>query len=212
MSSSGYQAWSVTAGEIPTTSKWNTLGSNDASFNTGNGFNDAIIQPRHFGRAVIPGSALGIQSVLFTYLNSSPSIGTGVWVPVGYNTTWINSGAIPYVVNGTQITVPYTGLYRVIAQNSFNNVSDGGTFLVSYSINSTSGPTLPWTRSQAGTTAVNSILGDIILPMNSGDKLTIYAYAVGSSLTLQGQTPGTGNVPPTGDLTYLNLAFLGTQV
>lgn len=47
MSSSGYTAWNVTAGEVPTTAYWNILGSNDASFNTGNGFNDGIILPRH---------------------------------------------------------------------------------------------------------------------------------------------------------------------
>lgn len=49
MSSSGYVAWGVTAGEIPTTAYWNILGYNDASFNTGNGFNDSIIIPRHMG-------------------------------------------------------------------------------------------------------------------------------------------------------------------
>lgn len=30
----GYQAWSVTASEQPTTAYWNILGSNDAAFNT----------------------------------------------------------------------------------------------------------------------------------------------------------------------------------
>jgi hypothetical protein len=48
MPSSGYTAISFTAGEQPTTAKWNLVGSNDASFNTGNGFNDGIIIPRHF--------------------------------------------------------------------------------------------------------------------------------------------------------------------
>lgn len=48
MASSGYTAWSVTAGEIPTTAYWNILGYNDASFNTGLGFNDSIIEQRHF--------------------------------------------------------------------------------------------------------------------------------------------------------------------
>lgn len=47
MSASGYTAWSVTAGEIPTTAYWNILGSNDASFNNGNGINDSAIVTRH---------------------------------------------------------------------------------------------------------------------------------------------------------------------
>lgn len=60
MSSSGYQLWTVTAGEVPTTSKWNMLGGNDASFNTGNGFNDQILMTRHFAATQIPSSALNL--------------------------------------------------------------------------------------------------------------------------------------------------------
>lgn len=47
MASSGYQLWNVVAGEQPTTAKWNILGNNDSSFNSGVGFNDAIIATRH---------------------------------------------------------------------------------------------------------------------------------------------------------------------
>lgn len=47
MPSSIYAAWSVVAGEQPTTAKWNILGSNDSSFNTGVGFNDSVILSRH---------------------------------------------------------------------------------------------------------------------------------------------------------------------
>ena len=54
MASSGYQAWSVVAGETPTTTKWNLLGSNDASFNTGLGFNDGVIVTRHLASGISP--------------------------------------------------------------------------------------------------------------------------------------------------------------
>ena len=47
MPSSGYTAITFVANEQPTTAKWNLIGSNDASFNTGNGFNDDIILARH---------------------------------------------------------------------------------------------------------------------------------------------------------------------
>lgn len=41
-----YGAWSVIAGEQPTTSKWNILGTNDSSFNDGTGIGSgAIAQP-----------------------------------------------------------------------------------------------------------------------------------------------------------------------
>lgn len=54
MSATQYAAWSVTAGEQPTTAKWGILGQNDASFNTGVGFNDGIIAWRHLSSDVIP--------------------------------------------------------------------------------------------------------------------------------------------------------------
>jgi hypothetical protein len=47
MPASIYTAWSVVADEQPTAAKWNILGSNDGSFNTGVGFNDDIIKSRH---------------------------------------------------------------------------------------------------------------------------------------------------------------------
>jgi hypothetical protein len=47
MSSSGYTPQSFFAGEVPTTTIWNFLWTNDASFNSGDGFNDGIILTRH---------------------------------------------------------------------------------------------------------------------------------------------------------------------
>lgn len=54
MSATGYTPWVVTVGEQPTTAYWNLLGSNDASFNSGQGFNDQIILWRHLSNDIIP--------------------------------------------------------------------------------------------------------------------------------------------------------------
>lgn len=64
MPSSGYQAETFTAGEVPTTTIWNFLWSNDASFNTGNGFNDGIIIARHFATNAVPAVALATNAIL----------------------------------------------------------------------------------------------------------------------------------------------------
>lgn len=40
-----YAAWSVSYGEQPSASKWNILGTNDASFNDGTGIASAAITP-----------------------------------------------------------------------------------------------------------------------------------------------------------------------
>lgn len=63
MASSGYTAISFVANEQPTTAKWNLIGSNDASFNNGNGFEDGIIVSRHFATKAVPASALPTNSV-----------------------------------------------------------------------------------------------------------------------------------------------------
>jgi hypothetical protein len=58
MPSSGYTLWSVIASEMPTTSKWNLLGANDASMNTGLGFNDGVLIARHFSNGAAGTSAV----------------------------------------------------------------------------------------------------------------------------------------------------------
>lgn len=42
-----YQVWSVVFGEQPSASKWNILGTNDASFHDGTGIDDIVILTRH---------------------------------------------------------------------------------------------------------------------------------------------------------------------
>jgi hypothetical protein len=48
-----YTPWSVTAGEVPTTAKWNILGDNDESFNDGTGIADNAIITRHLNAASV---------------------------------------------------------------------------------------------------------------------------------------------------------------
>ena len=86
MSSSGYIPWAVTAGEVPTTAYWNILGSNDASFNSGTGFNDGAVAARHLSSsaflAVYPVGAIYISTV-----NTNPgTIFGGTWVAYSQGT------------------------------------------------------------------------------------------------------------------------------
>jgi microcystin-dependent protein len=64
MPSSGYAVWSVVVGEQPTTTKWNVLGTNDASFNAGTGLNDTTIQYRHLQSDMIPTGVIHLWSVV----------------------------------------------------------------------------------------------------------------------------------------------------
>lgn len=73
MASTIYTPWAVTAGEQPTTAYWNILGSNDSSFNTGQGFNDGIIVNRHLAAGAVLSA-----NVKPTYIESTGNTnGTG---------------------------------------------------------------------------------------------------------------------------------------
>ena len=84
MASSGYTAWNVTAGEVPTTAYWNILGANDASFNSGNGINDSAIITRHLAAHNVTNNtyvmneinATNGQAIGQTWTNVSPWSGT----------------------------------------------------------------------------------------------------------------------------------------
>ncbi len=68
MPSSGYTADSFTANEQPTTAKFNELWTNDASFNTANGLNDAVIVNRHIAAGAVTGSQLANSTVTATQI------------------------------------------------------------------------------------------------------------------------------------------------
>jgi len=92
MPSSGYAIWSVVADEQPTAAKWNILGSNDASFNNGNGLEDSVI----LNRQVAAGFVVQADQANF----SAVATGTGT-IPYD-NTT-------PQITEGTEfMTLLYT--------------------------------------------------------------------------------------------------------
>lgn len=86
MSASGYTAWSVTAGEIPTTAYWNLLGSNDASFNSGNGINDNAILTRHISAHNVTKTTYVYNEVLASVIAAGTSW-TNIWTGGSITTT-----------------------------------------------------------------------------------------------------------------------------
>jgi hypothetical protein len=85
MPSSGYVLWSVTAGEQPTTAKWNLLGSNDASFNAGNGLNDSVIVARHLANgSVTPPAANDLTKAVNRQNITTNSVVTNQLIQYGW--------------------------------------------------------------------------------------------------------------------------------
>lgn len=64
MASSGYTVITFVANEQPTTAKWNLIGSNDASFNNGNGFEDDIIINRHIADLAVEGDNIDFTDIV----------------------------------------------------------------------------------------------------------------------------------------------------
>lgn len=212
MAASGYTAWSVTAGEVPTASKWSLLGQNDASFNTGNGFNDAILQSRHFANNSVPGSALGVQAILYAGPASAPTVTASTWNALSTSGWWqrVNSGSTAYVLSGQYIQVPYTGIYEVTWHAAFGGtVADASQNLVAVSINSTTTQNLPWTRTYAGAGGTLAVEQRIPVAANSGDKITLWVWP--STTTMGGGALQGSGLPPSGDTSYVYIRYVGTQ-
>lgn len=70
-----YAAWSVTFGEQPSASKWNILGTNDASFNDGTGIGSgAYFTPWASWTPTITNLTLGSGSVTATYIQIGKTV------------------------------------------------------------------------------------------------------------------------------------------
>ncbi len=118
-----YTAWSVTAGEQPTTAYWNILGSNDGSFNTGNGFNDAIIIARHIAAGAVTSSAFGANSIFSTALGLSALLD-----PTNGVKTLANSGT----AGGTMWYINLGGIKILWGETNSQSSGNPG---ISYGIN-----------------------------------------------------------------------------
>lgn len=90
-----YQVWSVVFGEQPSASKWNILGTNDASFNDGTGIADNAILNRHLASGIVKASELDLdptetyiatdQTTTSTSYTDLATAGPAVTIPVGSN-------------------------------------------------------------------------------------------------------------------------------
>lgn len=98
MSSSGYTAITFVANEQPTTAKWNLIGSNDASFNNGNGFEDGIIINRHIADDAVKGNNLDLDS-------AEMLLGAD-----------FSTSSTSFVDTGLKVTLPAIGKWLMFAQ------------------------------------------------------------------------------------------------
>lgn len=129
MPSSGYTAITFVANEQPTTAKWNLIGSNDSSFNTGDGFNDAIIKTRHLGSSSdlkVPAGNLDYNTIRKSiYSGTSGTTGTVVTSDpmTNYKELIITSNLTGTPIGESRIINPVVGgVYDVFSFDSAGSV------------------------------------------------------------------------------------------
>lgn len=99
-----YQVWSVVFGEQPSASKWNILGTNDASFNDGTGIADDKILTRHILDSNVTGSKIASYRVKRKN-NGSNTTETAAIIETG----WF--AEVPGVASGSIKTITFQNTY-----------------------------------------------------------------------------------------------------
>lgn len=188
MPSSGYTAWSVIFGEQPTSTKWNLLGSNDSSFNTGLGFNDNIILDRHITSGELKTNKFFNPYKFRVYRNAAQNTAAAAFTPVLCDTKSYDTGSnVDISTNKGRFTAPVSGFYKfdgeVIAV--LNGTAALGVALYKNGAVATLGDQFSGTASNAYGTSV-SVTDTLQLAANDYVELQVQcsgvvALAVGSS-------------------------------
>lgn len=99
-----YASWSVVFGEQPSASKWNILGTNDASFNDGTGIGTNAIAAASLATSAIKLGYTQVTSIGTITSSASAQQLTGlsstVTIPAGNRSIEI-TGYLPYIYDGT---------------------------------------------------------------------------------------------------------------
>lgn len=135
-----YQVWSVVFGEQPSASKWNILGTNDASFNDGTGIADNAILNRHLASGIVTASELDLdpaqqeittdQTTTSTSYTDLATVGPAATVTVGPNglllVIWgagIYTGSVK-----KDMSIALSGANTVAASDNYSVRRDGAAF------------------------------------------------------------------------------------
>ena len=106
-----YTSWSVVFGEQPSASKWNILGTNDASFNDGTGIADNAILNRHLSSGIVTPNELDLDPAdSFVFTDQTTTSTTYADLATAQSVT-VNIGA-----NGLALVLWSGGIYNVAAQ------------------------------------------------------------------------------------------------
>jgi hypothetical protein len=183
MPSSGYVANSFTAGQQPTTTIWNELWANDASFNSGAGFNDGIIITRHIAAGIQLRQLESLPYKFSAYVSAGSQ--TGATFPVVFQTKIFDTGG-NYNNSTGVFTAPISGFYQFNAALCLPQSASAG---YSTDLYKNSAPyNAPTFRGQAvvpsytGATIVTTI--SVLAQLVAGDTMNVGSiYANGGTIS-----------------------------
>ena len=187
MPSSGYTAISFTAGEQPTTAKWNLVGSNDASFNTGNGFNDGVIVTRHIASGIQLRPSENLPYKFSAYLNSAQTPIAASWTLVNLNTISWDSGS-NFNTATHLFTAPIAGFYTFKGMITYGAMSAGTLFGLSFAKNKSTStivaPDAQMTFTAGGTAQPESAFYSKDFQLAANDTIALYVFGPANALDI----------------------------
>lgn len=192
MSSSGYTAWSVSAGEIPTTAYWNILGANDASFNTGNGFNDGLLLPRHYGAGSVTKPALEkphYGAFYFSNVTGWVLTNSEVTIPWTDSDTTNNVGISVTTGSNANMVIARDGIYEITTTYTCIDVQTNNFITWLFTVDS--GVTASFRTTDATIFVGTGIMFRWTLPLTAGTELFFQAYSGSGGTRLGTDSSGT---------------------
>lgn len=148
---------------------------------------------------------LAIGKPLTIHLRNTANqlITAATWTQISTNMVAdVNTG---FTYSSGNLTVPYTGYYRIDQYNSLiSNIAIGDT-LAGFSVNGAGTPNRPWARSNSATAIGTAYLGRTIL-LNANDVLRFSAYG-GSGATINVN----GGTDAQLDATWIDVTYVGSN-
>jgi hypothetical protein len=127
-----YSSWSVVFGEQPSATKWNILGTNDASFNDGTGIGSATITADKLATGGASASVITSQTTTSTSYTDLATTTDTVTVTIGANGLALVSLSV-YCFGNTNAQ----NVYASFAGSGANTIAASDAFAVAFGVPTT---------------------------------------------------------------------------
>jgi len=158
-----YTSWSVIYGEQPSASKWNILGTNDASFNDGTGIANLATNT----------TAISNPYKFLARRTTAANTGNNVFATVVYNSESFDTNNNFDTSTGIY-TVPVDGFYHFDWSGSAATTAGSQTVLLSLFVGSTE--TARGSRALSNAAGILGSSGSVLLQLSATNQITCRAY------------------------------------